>query len=189
MPAPPVVGQASTTLADMLSHGVAGTARAGRRQVLHVARRPPRWPYRKHRKRKRYHKEFDSTLGYPGEGPGLKLLGFNASGLLTPGRSEHFFSEANRISADVIFLQEHNHDKHQVERLARTAESHGFAPCLAPRDAASTRGGTGVLLRRTTFELGTARVPFTHHLIGRVTVTAVPYRGCLLYTSPSPRDS
>ena len=97
-----------------------------------------------------YHKEFDSTLGFPGEGPakGIKLYGLNANGLKGRGRVRALLGALRAKGVAVAFIQEHNHTVKDAKELERAAEAAGFAACIAPMPDDMTRGGTAVLQGR-----------------------------------------
>ena len=124
-------------------------------------------------RRRRYHKEFDSTMGYPGEGwappAGLRIIGMNPNGLKGQGRSRKMFAEAKRKRAAILLVQEHNFKASEMQELRRAAIARGFAPCVSPSAEDSSRGGTAIFLDREQLGLGSAKVPFETHLDGRVT--------------------
>ena len=77
-----------------------------------------------------WHIDFDSTLGYPGEGPpilaeGLLLVTFNANGLRGRRRARLLLLEARKRKVAILFIQEHNYGAHGAKALRRTAEHAG----------------------------------------------------------------
>ena len=101
-----------------LMHGrTSRTASKPRLRGTLELRRVRRKPFpRRTRKRKRKHKLFDSTLGFPGEGP-LSIIGWNINGLLEPGKADALFHAARSRQIAILFIQEHNHDRRRQGRL------------------------------------------------------------------------
>ena len=92
---------------------------------------------------------WDSTLGYPGEGHPLRLLGMNVNGLNDPKVVGKLLRQAKQLRVDVIFLQEHNMTRLKARDLEFLVGKKGWKAAistagLTPR---SSRGGTAVLVR------------------------------------------
>ena len=137
-------------------------------------------------RRKRYHREFDSTLGYPGEGPpgrtfpapgSLRLVGLNANGLKSQGRVRALLATAKKRGIALLFLQEHNFKQDEMKEFSKSAEMEGFAACIGPCGNESSRGGTAILMHRDTLGLGSKTVCSRHYLGGRVTTAEVTILG------------
>ena len=123
---------------------------------------------------------FDSTLGYPGEGPaaeGLLLTSLNANGLKGRRRARQLFLEARRNRVSILFIQEHNFDASSVKQLEKTAEHSGYASCISPKGNDTTRGGTAIFLNRDILGLGATSVPHQTYCNGRVTIVEVTICG------------
>ena len=126
------------------------------------------------RRRVPWHIDFDSTLGYPGEGPpilaeGLLLVTFNANGLRGRRRARLLLLEARKRKVAILFIQEHNYGAHGAKALRRTAEHAGYAACISPKPEDTSRGGTAILLNRDILGLGSSNVQWDSHCNGRVT--------------------
>ena len=121
-------------------------------------------------------KEFDSTRGYPGEGPivpKLVVATFNVQGLKTDTTdTDHYQPKLKKIlnwakehNIDAICIQEHNCGTKEFNRLRNGCNTFGYCLIMARRDlpegreeedgpASSTRGGAALLLRTRSFEAG-----------------------------------
>ena len=127
-----------------------------------------------------WHVEFDSTLGFPGEGwmtKGLLFVSLNANGLRGGSRARHMFREARTKRVAALFIQEHNHSDHR--KLQRMAETNGYAACISPRTEDSVRGGTAIFLSRELLGLGSKTIHWKSHLNGRVTTVEVALEGAV----------
>ena len=60
------------------------------------------------KRRRRSQKRFDSTLGYPGEGPASCIMTWNADGLCEREKLAAALRRARAAGADVLAVQEHN---------------------------------------------------------------------------------
>ena len=111
-----------------------------------------------------YPREFDSTLGYPEEGPPhptLKVATYNVAGLkMDLTLSEHYCRKSKALLAwardkkiDVLFIQEHICSKNEFGRMKVLANMFGYTVTLASRRRApgeddSSRGGAAILTRK-----------------------------------------
>ena len=96
---------------------------------------------------------WDSTLGYPGEGPGapttFKIATQNMNGSLTGNAWNLLLREARALKIDLLFVQEHNlksEDK-RLETMRNCTLAHGFSYChIACVPQCVGRGGTATLI-------------------------------------------
>ena len=128
-----------------------------------------------------WHIEFNSTLGYPGEGPtaakGMLLITFNANGLRGRRRARLLFMEANRRKVAVLFIQEHNFESKDVSSLKLTAERAGYAACVSPKTDSTSKGGTAIFLNREILDLGSRAIQWQTLCGGRVTAVDIAIGG------------
>ena len=96
---------------------------------------------------------WDSTLGYPGEGPGtpsaLVTATQNMNGSLTGNAWNLLLVEAKRLHIDHLLIQEHNLkvDDPRLINMYAAARQHGFAQChIACVPGHVDRGGTATLI-------------------------------------------
>ena len=97
---------------------------------------------------------WDSTLGFPGEGPGPDgqlLYGTqNMNGSLTGNAWRNLLREAKRRTLDILLVQEHNlpvDDPKRLEVMRETARAFGFSYCyVAGIPKNKGRGGTATLI-------------------------------------------
>ena len=140
-------------------------------------------------------KEFDSTLGYPGEGPivpKLVVATFNVQGLKRDTTdSDHYQPKLKKLlhwakkhNVDAICIQEHNCGTNEFNRLRNGCNAFGYCLIMARRDlpegraeednsALSTRGGAALLLRTRSFEAGAEESEEQAHHNGRVATREV----------------
>ena len=92
---------------------------------------------------------FDSTLGFPGEGPTLVFLSNNIRGGLTGNAWWDAISAARGEKADIIGFQEINiqKDDPRLGSLATSALNLGYTAYFAPIPKGGTRGGTAILVK------------------------------------------
>ena len=90
-------------------------------------------------------KEFDSTLGYPGEGPivpKLVVATFNVQGLkMDTTDSDHYQPKLKKLlhwakqhNIDAICIQEHNCGTNEFNRLRNGCNAFGYCLIMARRD-------------------------------------------------------
>ena len=96
-----------------------------------------------------YSECFDSTLGFPGEGPTLVFLSNNIRGGLTGNAWWDAISAARGEKADIIGFQEINiqKDDPRLGSLATSALNLGYTAYFAPIPKGGTRGGTAILVK------------------------------------------
>jgi exonuclease III len=98
-----------------------------------------------------YSYNFDSTLGYPGEGPPTTIISYNING--AKDRLRAVLLDASRARVDAILLQEVHHYQDGWDTtagLGLTSMCHGLGwiPFLSPGTNADSKGGTAVIIRR-----------------------------------------
>jgi exonuclease III len=96
-----------------------------------------------------YSYNFDSTLGYPGEGPPTTIISYNING----AKDRLVLLDASRARVDAILLQEVHHYQDGWDTtagLGLTSMCHGLGwiPFLSPGTNADPKGGTAVIIRR-----------------------------------------
>jgi exonuclease III len=99
-----------------------------------------------------YSYNFDSTLGYPGEGPPTTIISYNINGAKDRLRAV-LLLDASRARVDAIILQEVHHYQDgwgTTAGLGLTSMCHGldWIPFLSPGTNADSKGGTAVIIRR-----------------------------------------
>ena len=82
------------------------------------------------RKKPKSQKQYDSTLGYPGEGPAekLRMCTFNVNGLNEKGgqKMRDLMKWATEKTLDVIFIQEHNLGINKRTKWRNVCRQHGY---------------------------------------------------------------
>jgi hypothetical protein len=94
-----------------------------------------------------YSPTFDSTLGYPGEGP-TKIATYNING--AKDKLYHTLGAASRARIDVLLLQETHYYKStrfHVNGVQLTTKRAGWIALHAPATAADPKGGVAILIR------------------------------------------
>jgi exonuclease III len=79
---------------------------------------------------------------------GARLVGLNVRGLRDSQALFALIREANRKRSDVLFLQEVNVRRAQVEQFTKNAADFGFAAYVSSSSSPGERGGTAVLVRK-----------------------------------------
>ena len=84
------------------------------------------------KKREKNQRRFDSTLGFPGEGPErLRMATFNVRGLKGKEDGIHkmrnLLKWAHKNSLDVLFIQEHNGNRVKVNEWKAMCERSGYS--------------------------------------------------------------
>jgi hypothetical protein len=95
----------------------------------------------------RYSPTFDSTLGFPGEGP-AKIATYNING--AKDKLYHVLGAASRARIDVLLLQETHYYKttrYHVNGIQSTAKRAGWTALHAPATAVDPKGGVAILVR------------------------------------------
>eukprot|EP00965_Chrysotila_dentata_P143793 4751207-Pleurochrysis_carterae.AAC.1 len=94
---------------------------------------------------------WDSTLGYPGEGPSIKFASANLRGGVN---SKHRWTSTLRAFSssriDLVAIQEHNlrKDAKSLNSIHFLANAHGFVFLLSPLPTWKRVGGVGILVRQ-----------------------------------------
>ena len=116
---------------------------------------------KKSKKNKRKNqKSFDSTMGFPGEGPArLKMATFNVRGLKGKedgkDKMRNLLTWAYKNSLDVLFIQEHNGNRDKVSEWKAMCERSGYSIVhgLHNDTTGSGRGAAALLTKMSTFNL------------------------------------
>eukprot|EP00965_Chrysotila_dentata_P037617 1251568-Pleurochrysis_carterae.AAC.1 len=91
---------------------------------------------------------WDSTLGYPGEGPNLKFASANLrGGVNSKSRWSSTLRELSSQRIDLVAIQEHNirKDAKALNSIHFLANSHGFIFLFSPLPNGKRVGGVGIL--------------------------------------------
>ena len=131
------------------------------------------------KRRRRSQKRFDSTLGYPGEGPSAGIMTWNADGLCERDKLAAALRRARAAGADALALQEHNWKPKHREMVHSCARAGGWAVFWdEERDSADSRnGGAAVLVRLGSDSSIEATGKPVYSLDGRVVAVPVKVRG------------
>jgi hypothetical protein len=133
------------------------------------------------------HHAFDSTLGYPGEGPPAHqttVLGWNITGAHKVFRC---LRRAKAKKIDIVLLQETH--RRGVSELRSDAKANGYACIASPAPEADPRAGVAIFLRLDGIDTRSIRNP-TVHVAGRLLSVEVEINGIIstLYSIYSPSD-
>ena len=90
---------------------------------------------------------FDSTLGYPGEGPPTKLkcVGHNVCGWASNGKLATGLTELRQSPYHVECIQEHNFGESESRAWAQL-KSRNFVAAVAWRAPNTTKGGAAIIV-------------------------------------------
>ena len=150
-------------------------------------KRETRWV---ERKKPKSQKQYDSTLGYPGEGPAekLRMCTFNVNGLNEKGlqKMRDLMKWANEKTLDVIFIQEHNLGINKHTKWRNVCRQHGY--CIihgihtkkADMAVRAHRGATALLLKMSTFKLTEHDSETQESTEGRLTCKKVIWKDMIL---------
>jgi hypothetical protein len=130
-----------------------------------------------------YSYNFDSTLGYPGEGPPTTIISYNING--AKDRLRAVLLDASRARVDAILLQEIHHYQDGWDTtagLGLTSMCHGLGwiPFLSPGNSGDPKGGTAVVIRRNSSNIRTtenSKKTVKKLLNGRLTAVEVLIQG------------
>ena len=145
-PGPPPQASPSATLGDMhigcaLRQRLKLDPRTGRWTVSFT---PPVW----HTPRRKGRVGWDSTLGYPGEGP-VRMAGLNIDGLNETRDMHRLIGQAIARRLDIIFLQEHHLQPSRARDLIGTLARKGWGAAISSPQAGK-KGGTAILYNEET---------------------------------------
>jgi hypothetical protein len=94
---------------------------------------------------------FDSTLGFPGEGPTTKIVSYNING--AKDKLDAVLAAANGEGIDALLLQEIHFYSDSWDRnrigLHSTCIGLGWIPFVSHASSQDLRGGTAILVRRS----------------------------------------
>ena len=93
------------------------------------------------------------------------MLGINPNGLKSPGRLKFILKMAARNSIDILFIQEHNFKKKSKSTFELAARYAGYAACVGYLPEGEVKGGSAILVRRSTFGLGHTHLDSSSHLL------------------------
>ena len=143
-----------------------------------------------------YPREFDSTLGYPGEGPPhptLRVATYNVAGLkMDLTISEHYCRKSKALltwardkKIDVLFIQEHNCSKNEFGRMRVLTNMFGYTVTLASRRRAPgeddiSRGGAAILTRKLSFPAGAEEDEYQETHGGRLAKRSVVWEDMVI---------
>ena len=135
-------------------------------------------PYDPSRKIKRRTYVFDSTKGYPGEGPPrLKVATFNMRGA-DEAKWRDIFNEAKRSRLDALLLQEHNIKSSAIAIMVSRAHRQGFTLTVTASRSSHNRGGAAVLTRNESVTVTGVCTDHTDPLnLGRICAVNVEMAG------------
>ena len=109
--------------------------------------------------------EFDSTLGYPGEGPPteIEIVGWNCAGIRDESSDKlnqllRWF--ARRRSSSIMLLQEHHLKAQQCEDARMLLRQLGVESRFDPRNDDSASRGTAVLVHVDAMGISRENVSF-----------------------------
>ena len=117
---------------------------------------------------------FDSTLGYPGEGPIFKkyIISHNEAGLRNPERSDDWIRDFIRSDYKIGLFQETKFDHTTASAHRQALKGKGIASCFSCRDDGSPSEGTCILVKLTALGVTQNDVTFSPSANGKV-VTAI----------------
>ena len=153
-------------------------------------RRPRRMrePERRRKRRRRHsHIAFNSTLGYPGEGP--RFVSWNARGLAKTDKVSSLLRRAKREKWDVLLIQEVMWDSRSEENARRTARVCGF-DMYASRGDSGHQGGSAVFIYKDSESVkvrGPARCDIKGYCAVPVWLEGTKARAVSLYVNPNAR--
>eukprot|EP00965_Chrysotila_dentata_P126606 4186494-Pleurochrysis_carterae.AAC.1 len=93
--------------------------------------------------------EFDSSLGYPGEGPECTFASANVRGSIGDNKFYHSVWRMSDDKIDVVAFQElnvHRNNQAVLESHKRTANTLGYKLFIAPTATVAQIGGTAILV-------------------------------------------
>ena len=146
------------------------------------------------RGRRRPQKEYDDTLGYPGEGPTkLIVLSHNEGGLRGPNRLRECLIEFRRTPAHVLLLQETKLDASQSKDAEKTARGLGMWAKFAGRADGAAREGTAIVIKTREIECESGQIVASTASDGRYTCAAftafgVKHKCASVYLPPVPSE-
>ena len=115
-------------------------------------------------------KEFDSTLGYPGEGPPprptLGLIGMNFRGLVSRNRLKTALIEARRCKYHVVLAQEHNITRDRLSEFENISKDMGFTAIIG----ACESGGAAIFIDTESGIIDASKLDSSTHLNGRLAI-------------------
>ena len=118
----------------------------------------------------RRQKKFDSTLGFPGEGPPpsptLGLIGMNFRGLVSRNRLKTALIEARRCKYHVVLAQEHNITKERLSEFENISKDMGFTAIIG----ACESGGAAIFIDTESGIINTNQLESSTHLNGRLAI-------------------
>jgi hypothetical protein len=125
---------------------------------------------------------FDSTLGFPGEGPTTKIVSYNING--AKDKLAAVLAAANGEGIDALLLQEIHFYSDSWDRnrigLHSTCIGLGWIPFVSHASHQDLRGGTAILVRRSSKNITVkqnSHSTFRHELDGRLTAVEVTIQG------------
>eukprot|EP00965_Chrysotila_dentata_P200929 6180268-Pleurochrysis_carterae.AAC.4 len=125
--------------------------------ILHVAAclRKLRVFYRKRDfARAQIYQIWDSTLGYPGEGPPIKFASVNLRGGVTSRqRWSNALTSFRSLNLDFVAIQEHNlrNDSKEINSRRFLANSHGYVFFFTPLPKGKRVGGASILVKNEVY--------------------------------------
>eukprot|EP00965_Chrysotila_dentata_P149563 4939077-Pleurochrysis_carterae.AAC.1 len=117
---------------------------------------------------------WDSTLGFPGEGPALTFLSANLrGGVLNRSRWASNLKTFGELRADFISIQDHNlhRDTNSLDSIKYLANKFGFVLFFAPLPRGKRIGGSGILVSNETYARLTKIRFRSHHSGGACTLS------------------
>ena len=119
--------------------------------------------------------EFDSTLGYPGEGPSRKMaiMGWNCGGAKSEDRiTKMVLTFANRRN-DVEMFQELHLNEREAKDAEMLARQLGHAARFSARSDGAAREGTGIIVNLRNSGTSFGDVKFESGADGKVTKVSI----------------
>ena len=134
-------------------------------------------------------KKFDSTKGYPGEGPRaeIKIIGWNCGGIRdeSSGKMTQMINwMGSRRAPDALLLQEHHLGSLQCEDMEMRLRQAGLVSKFTPRDDDSASRGTAIVIKLDNLEISREDVTFDGGENGTIT-TALIKKGVTKYRMAS----
>ena len=123
--------------------------------------------------------EFDSTLGYPGEGPTVEVevVGWNCGGIRDETTQKLHrlvqWTYSRSKGPHVILLQEHHLKKEQCRDAEMQLRQHGVESKFTPRDDDTASRGTAVIISVAKFGVSREGVKFDGGENGTITTASV----------------
>ena len=121
---------------------------------------------------------FDSTLGYPGEGPSteLEIIGWNCGGVRDEpsGKlNQLVFWITTRKNTHAYTIQEHHLSERQCRDVEMNLRHKGWEARFTPRDDDTASRGTAVIINVQKFGIGRDKIKFEGGENGTITTAEI----------------